>query len=63
MDATHLRLLAARGSITATFEPSLSPDQAEELAALLREPGSDEELALLLHAMADYWGLYLTIEW
>ena len=62
MDATHLSLLTARGAIAATFEPALSTDQAEELATLVREPGSDEELALLLRSMADFWGLYLVID-
>ena len=41
MDATHLSLLTARGAIAATFEPALSTAQAEELATLVREPGSD----------------------
>jgi len=62
MDATRLSLLTRDGAIAATFEPALSSEQAEELSKLIRDPGTDEELRLLLESMADYWGSYLVID-
>jgi hypothetical protein len=62
MDSTQLQLLTTDGAIVATFEPALNAEQAEELAAMVKEPGSSDELALLLEAVADQWALYLVID-
>jgi hypothetical protein len=62
LESTHSQFLAGDGAIVATFEPALTAEQAEELAAIVREPGSADELALLLEAVADDWGLYLVID-
>jgi hypothetical protein len=61
-DRTTLNLLTLDGMLTATFEPALTAEQAEELAAMVREPGGDAELRLLLESVADAWGLWLVIE-
>jgi hypothetical protein len=62
MESTQLQFLTGDGAILATFEPALTVEQAEELAAMVREPGSADELALLLEAVADDWGLYLVVD-
>jgi hypothetical protein len=61
-DRTTLNLLTLEGMLTAIFEPALTTDQAEELAAMVRDPGEDAELRLLLESVADAWGLRLVIE-
>jgi len=62
MESTHLQFLTSSGAIAATFEPALTAEQAEELAELVKDPGSANELKLLLEAVADEWGLYLVID-
>jgi hypothetical protein len=62
MESTQLQFLTGDGAILVTFEPALTAEQAEELAAMVREPGSADELALLLEAVADDWGLYLVVD-
>jgi len=51
--AIYRQFLTGDGAIVVTFEPALTAKQAKELAAMVREPGSADELALLLEAVAD----------
>jgi hypothetical protein len=62
MESTRLKFLTRNGAITATFEPALTAEQAEELSQLVKDPGSADELKLLLEAVADEWGLFLVID-
>jgi len=59
---TTLNMLTREGMLTATFEPALTADQADELAGMVRDPSSDAELRLLLEAVADEWALWLVVE-
>jgi hypothetical protein len=50
------------GAILATFEPALTVDQSAELDEVVSDRESADDLATLLEAIADQWGLYLVID-
>jgi hypothetical protein len=62
MESTHLQFLTNDGAILATFEPALNSEQAEELAELVSDREAIDDLANLLEAVSDQWGLYLVID-
>jgi hypothetical protein len=62
MDSTHLQFLTGDGAILATFEPALTVDQSVELAELVSDRESTDDLGTLLEAVADQWGLFLVVD-
>jgi hypothetical protein len=62
MDCTHLQFLTGDGAILATFEPALTVEQSAELAELVSDRESVDDLGTLLEAVADQWGVDLVID-
>ena len=61
-NSTHLDLLTSAGVLSVTFTPALTPENYTELATIVRETDTADELKLAVQQAAIRWGREVVID-